>query len=207
MGTFEDVGKIAREIRRKPEEIPVVLEGMRSAKGAAKFVCEKALRSVSESDPDLLYPYFTDFIRLLDHENSFVKWGAILTVSNLAAVDSEGKLERAFRKYYAPLGGPAMVAAANIVVGSVKIARSKPHLADRIAAEILKVESADFRMHGEPSPECNAVACGQALDTFDAIYELIAKKKAVDSFMKRQCGSARPQVRRKAEKLVKKYGL
>jgi hypothetical protein len=202
-----DVGRIAQELCGKPAEIPAVVNGMLTEKTAVKFRYEKALRAVSEADPAILYPFFDNFVRLLGHENNFIQWGAILIVSNLAEADSKGKFEKVFARYDAPMKGPNMVAAANIINGSVKIAKSKPHLADRIAREILKVETSEYEMHGKPSPECSAVACGHALDAFDAIYALLEKKTAVNSFILRQCGSSRPPVRKKAEKLSKKLGL
>ena len=60
-------------------------------------------------------------VELLDNKNSFLKWGSILIIANLTPVDSEKRFDRIFKKYYAPIIGPAMVTAANIIGGSVKI--------------------------------------------------------------------------------------
>jgi hypothetical protein len=50
---------------------------------------------------------------------------------------------RILDRYFAPISGPVMVTAANIIGGAVKIARAKPALTERIVSEILKVEKVE----------------------------------------------------------------
>jgi hypothetical protein len=40
---------------------------------------------VSEKKPELVYSYFDFLVKLLDSENNFLKWGSIITISNLCA--------------------------------------------------------------------------------------------------------------------------
>ncbi len=206
-GKTMDAEKAARELAKKPDQIPAVLETLKNNPKAVKFACEKSLRMLSESNPGLLYQYFGELAGLLDHENSFIQWGAILTVANLARADSEERFESIFTKYFKPLKGPVMVAASSVIGGSAKIARAKPRLADRIAAEILKVEKTVFEMHGKASPECGVIARGQAMDALGEMYDLLEKRKGVDAFILRQLESSRPKVRKRAELLAKKLGL
>jgi hypothetical protein len=162
------------------------------------------LRLVSERRPELIYPYFGVFVGLLDSDNSFLKWGAIMTVANLAAVDAEKKFEAIFQKYYAPIPGPAMITAANIIGGSDKIARAKPELTERITREILKVEKGKYKNKGALSPECRNVAIGHAIDTFDKLFEQIDDKAKVIAFVKRQLKNTRKPVVKKAERFLKR---
>ena len=81
------------------KQIPGLVEALQAEKSSQKFAYEKALRLVSEKQPRLIYPYFDFFINLLDSDNSFLKWGAILTISNLAAVDSKKKFDKIFDEY------------------------------------------------------------------------------------------------------------
>jgi hypothetical protein len=200
-----DIEAIAKRVIKKPEEIEELIEALKVEKRAVKFSYEKVLRLVSEQRPELIYPYFEVFEGLLDSDNSFIKWGAILTIGNLAAVDKKKKFEAIFKKYYAPTSGPVMVTAANIIGSSAKIALAKPELTERITREILKVENAKYTRHDKPSPECRNVAIGQAIDSFEKFFEQIDDKKAVIAFVKKQLENTRKQAAKKAERFMRKH--
>lgn len=200
-----DRDAIAVEVLKYPETIPDLLEGLNAEKANIKYGSEKVLRLVSEERPELIYPHFDRFLEFLEGENKFMKWGGIMTIANLAIVDSEKRIEQIFDRYFAPINGPVMVTAANITGGAAKIAKAKPALTERIVTEILKVETAKYLMHGKLSPECNNVVCGRAVDTFTEIYDQIHEKKRVRDFVERQLRSSRPAVRKKAEKFFKKH--
>jgi hypothetical protein len=200
-----DINAIADQLIEKSRQITGLVEALQTEQSAKKFAYEKTLRLVSEKRPRLIYPYFDVFIGLLDSDNSILKWGAIITIGNLAAVDKKNKFEAIFKKYYAPVAGPALVTAGNVIGSSAAIARAKPALADSIACEILKVEKARFLSKGHHSPECRNVAIGHAIDAFDGFFDRIGDKAPVIRFVKRQLNSTRAPVARKAAQFIRKY--
>ncbi len=200
-----DIDAIVERVTSKPKEIAELVEALKVEKRAFKFNYEKVLRGVSEKRPELVYQYFGVFADFFDSDNSFLKWGAIITIGNLAAVDKEKKFEAIFDKYYEPISGPAMITAANIIGSSAKIALAKPELTQRITREILKVEKAKYQRKGKPSPECRNVAIGQAIDSFDKFFEQIEDKKAVLVFVKKQLKNTRKPVTKKAERFIQKH--
>jgi hypothetical protein len=200
-----DIAGIVDQVIEKPKSIDELIEALKVETRAVKFSYEKVLRQVSERRPDLIYPYFDVFVGLLDSDNSFLKWGAIMTVANLTAVDKENKFEAIFAKYYAPIPGPAMITAANIIGSSAKIARAKPELTERITREILKVEKAKYKNKGALSPECRNVAIGHAIDTFDKLFDQIGDKATVITFVKRQLKNTRKPVVKKSERFLRKH--
>jgi hypothetical protein len=198
-----DVAAAADRLIASPDRIAEWVEALRTEKGSVKYAYEKTLRLVSERRPELIYPHFDAFADLLDHENSFLKWGAIMTIAHLTPADTENRFEAIFDRYYAPVAGPTMVTASNIVGSSPRIIRAKPHLAQRITQEILKVEKAHYRHHGSPSPECRNVAIGHAIEAFDQFFDRIEDKAAVLAFVKRQLKNTREQVATKAERFLR----
>jgi hypothetical protein len=202
-----DKVKLANEVIKHPEIIPRLLEEINNPKGSIKFGCEKILRIVSEQKPEILYPYFDFYIKFLDSQNNFIKWGAIITISNLAAVDKEKKFDKIFSKYYSPITGKVMVTSANIIENSWKIVLARPELADKIANEILKSERSQYEYHGKLSSECSNVVFGHAIESFGHFYDKIINKKVVDSFIKRQLNNTRKPVAKKAEKFIRKYQI
>ncbi len=100
-----------------------------------------------------------------------------------------------------------MITAANIIGNSWKIARAKPALAGKITEEILKAETAEYINKGRLSPECNNIACGHAIGSFDKFFDEIKNKKAVVDFVKRQVNNERKAVAKKASGFLNKYGI
>jgi hypothetical protein len=199
------ITKMIESIQKNPELITELIKGMKAEKTSLKFSYEKILRSISERAPQLIYPYFEDLANLLDNENNFIKWGVIITISNLVIIDDGNKFIKLFEKYYSPVKGPTMITAANIIKSSWKLAIAKPELADRIACEILKVRSARYINHGQTSPECKNIACGHAIDSFSLFFDKIENKTPVFVFIKKQLKNSRPAVAKKAKKFLKKF--
>ncbi len=200
-----DVRAIVERVIERPEHIAKLVEALQSEKGTARYGYEKTLRLVSEQRPELIYPWFDVFAAMLDDDNSFLKWGAIMTVAHLTPVDSEGKFEAIFEKYYAPIEGPAMITAANIIGSSPEIALAKPHLTERIVQEILDIRRARYERKGSPSPECRNVAMGHAIDAFDRFFEQIEDKGSVLKFVRSQLENTRKPVVKKAETFLRKH--
>ena len=189
-------------VERMPELLETLLAAVSSDKGRVRLGAIKALRILSERAPYLIYPHFDFFARLLQHRNSILRWNAMLILGNLAAVDGERRTERIMDEYLAPISGPHLIDAANTMRGATAIATAKPHLADRIAARILKVERANYA-----TPECRNVAIGHAIRSLDRLFPTLANKRAVQRFVSRQIDNRRPATRKKAERFLRKWPI
>ncbi len=173
-------------------------EGLNEDKPRVRYGCAKAIRIMSEQRPDLLYPHFDFFVRLLDHENKILQWDAAFVLSHLAREDDGDKIAALLARYFSPIPGPVMITAANVIQGGARIAQAKPHLADRIAAEILKVATARYQ-----TPECRDVAIGHAIQALGAILPLLRNPVPVAQFVRKQVRNRRPATRKKAEQFLK----
>lgn len=193
---------IAAEVVEKPELVVKLVEGLGNKQARVKYGCEKVLRMVSERKPEILYPHFDLFVRLLDGDNTFLKWGSIHILANLAAVDIERKFDRIFDRYFAPIPGPSLIPAANTIGGAAKIALAKPELIARITRELLKVEKAEYQ-----TTECLNVALGQVINSFEMFFDQVEDKAPVISLVKRQLKNTRSATRKKAEAFIKRRGL
>ena len=196
-----DKGKIARTVIAEPELLATVMAGLEAEKAAVRFGCAGVLLALSELKPELVYPSLDRFAGLLNSENSILQWVAIRILANLAKVDSDNRLEALFDRYFAPITGPAMITAAQVMAGGAKIARAKPRLAGPIAAEILKVARAHYQ-----TEECRNVAIGHAVKAFDEFIELMPAPGPVERFVRKQLHNTRPATRKKAERFLKKHG-
>jgi hypothetical protein len=197
-----DKEKIAEKVIKNRELISELFDGLDSEKASIKYGCEKVLRIISEKPPKLLYPYFDVFVRMLDSENNFLKWGAIITIANLTSADSENKFEKVFKKYFSPISGPVMISAANVIGSAVKIALAKPELTGKITKEFLKVREAKYK-----TKECLNVAIGHAIESFEQLFDQIENKEPVIKFVREQTKNTRNAVRKKAEEFLKRHGV
>jgi hypothetical protein len=197
-----DKEEIAEWVIGEPGRLADVLEGLSARPAAIKYGCSKVLRLISQKQPEVLYPSFDLFIKRLDIDNTFLKCDAILILANLASVDSESKFEAVFDRYFAPIKGPTLIVAANIIGSAAKIAAAKPALSDRITAELLKVENARYQ-----TDECRNVALGQAIDSFDEFFGQIGDKERVRRLVKKQLENTRKSTARKAAQFLKKHGV
>ncbi len=193
---------LARKAIRTPRLIPDLLEGLNADKARIKYGCAKALRILSELRPDLLYPQFDFFVRLLDHENKIFQWDAAFVLSHLARTDAEDRFAALFSKYFSPISGPVMITAANVIQGGARIAQAKPHWADRVAAEVLKVGNARYQ-----TPECQNVAIGHAILALGKLMPLLHDRTRAVRFVRKQTRNPRPATRKKAEKFLKSLPL
>jgi hypothetical protein len=166
-----DKERIADKVIKNPELLLEVFQGLNADKARIKYGSEKVLRLISERKPEILYPHFDFFVSLLDSDNNFLKWGAIITIANLTTVDSEDKFEAIFDKYFAPIPGPELIPDGNVIENAAKIALAKPELTDRIVKEILKVEKAKYQ-----TEECRNVALGHAINSFSQFLTRLETK-------------------------------
>jgi len=194
--------EIADRVIKNQRLLPKIFEGLSSDKARIKYGCVKILRIISEKNPGTLYPKFDFFINLLDSDNTFLKWGAIDILANLASVDSENQFEGAFNKYFSAIPGPVLITAANVVGGAARIVLAKPELSERITKELLKVENAKYQ-----TTECRNVALGHVIQSFYQFFYHIEDKELVIALIKRQLTNTRNATKKKAEKFMEKHKI
>jgi hypothetical protein len=189
-----------QSITRQSSSLDALCEGLSAASARLKYGSSKALMLLSEQAPELLYPRFDFFAGLLASDFSILRWNATRILGNLATVDHQNKLEHLFDRYFAPILGDELVAAANAIGSASVIALAKPYLADRIARKILQVSRASYR-----TPECCNVAIGHAIQSLDRFFSLIQKRKPVLEFVQAQLENPRPATRKKAQTFLKRW--
>jgi hypothetical protein len=184
--------------------LPFLLNGTSSPKATIRYGCGKVLMDLSEKYPDKLYPHMDNFIGLLDSKYRILTWNAMAIIANLTRVDVEGKFDAIFDKYYSFLNNEYMVTVANVVGNSAMIALAKPHLIQRITAELLKVE--DISLSPHLTAECKRVIAEEAVKTFDAFFQDVEDKEQVIAFVKRQLDSTRVTLREQAHGFLTRWG-
>jgi hypothetical protein len=194
--------ELLQKVEKDFSLLPVVLKGTFSSKATVRYGCAKVLMDMSEKYPEILYPYFDDFIVLLKSKYRILTWNAIAIIANLTRVDRDRKFDAIFDQYYGFLNNEYMVTVANVVGNSAKIALAKPHLVQRITSELLKVENIKLTPH--LTAECKRVIIEHAIRSLDVFFEKIEAKEQVLSFVRKQLCSTRTSLRKEAQSFLEK---
>jgi hypothetical protein len=182
--------------------IPKLIEGTCATKASVRYGCGKVLIDLSTKHPQKLYPYFNDFVTMLDSKHRILTWTAMAIIANLTPVDNEGKFDKIFDKYYGYLDNEYMVTVANVVANSAKIAEAKPYLTQKIINELLKVKNLKVTPH--LTDECKLVIAEKAIQTFTALQKNANDKRQLRVFAREYTCCTRPSLRIKAEKFIQK---
>lgn len=195
-----DPAKVAALAIRDPECLAKAIAGLDESKATIKYGCDKVLRYLAAHSPEVLYPHFDEFAANLNSDKTILKWGAIEIISYLAQVDSDRKFDPIFEQYFAPIKGPVLITAANLIKAARRIASARPDLADRIAAKLLAVETARYK-----TAECRQIALCEAVRTFDDILPLVSDKAAVVAFVRKRRKSRRHSTKQAADKFLHRH--
>jgi hypothetical protein len=184
---------LVAQLVAEPPALRAAVEGL-SCAGSQKFRYSKALLTLSEQQPEVLYPYFSSFRRLMNADNRIIQWIAFRLIANLAPVDEKQLIAGIIDEYLAPIKGPVMITAATAIQGAVKIAAMNKPLTDKVVRAILKVERAQYQ-----TDECRNIAIGHAINALGTLDEPTKRRKEVVGFVQRQIRNTRNATRKKAE--------
>lgn len=205
LSTNPDLNQIIDEFIKDSTALNALFEIVITESSSIKYTCSKIVRRLSEQKPELIYPYFEDIVKWTHHNNSFIKWDGILTVSNLAAVDYEDKLKTIYQDYFALIHDPQMITAANVVGNAWKFVLAKPELESDITMRLLEVPNIIYINKGEPSPECNYIVRGKVLECFDHYFDCSGNQAAMIKFAEELLGCRRKSVGKNAEKFLRNH--
>ena len=85
----KDLLKIVKEDSSK---VPLLLEGIGHKRASVRYGCSNVLLKLSEESPELLYPEFAFFVKLLESKYRILIWTAFGILANLTHVDSKKKV-------------------------------------------------------------------------------------------------------------------
>ena len=182
------------KLRIKP--IKDLIANLSSLDPNVKFSSSRVLIEKSEREPQKLYPYFDEFLKLTENKNKIIIWTGIIIIGNLAKVDNKKKIEKILPRIFSLLNTGVMITAANTIAALAKIALAKPELKDRINTSLLKVER-----HSYDTLECKRIAIGHVITAFEKYQPKI--DKFVREFAQKASHSERPSTAKKAEKYLR----
>ncbi len=159
----------------------------------------KVLIFLAENQPEVLLPYWTNFIKLLKSENGFSKYVAIHVITLLVQIDKKGLFEKVFDVYYGLLDDESVMVASHLAGTSGKIAKAKPALQPKITQCLLAVDKTHFNASRQ------ALIKSYIIEAFSEYFEESEDKAMMIAFVKQQVDCESPKTRRAAKVFLQKW--
>jgi hypothetical protein len=163
-----------------------------------KYGMAKQFKIMAQENPSELYPFLDKFIPLLDNENNVIKWTVINIIGLLAKVDKKNKIDPLLGKLYKQLNCGKMITVNHIIECLMYVSMAKPEYKNKITKELLKIKNYVY-----DTDECKNIIYGKMIEAFDKYIESL--NNDVKIFVEEQTKNTRNSVKKKAEKLLKKW--
>lgn len=191
-------------VQKEPDILKELIDIEGTEPSAVKFAAEKAVRSISESNPKLFAGMEAEIFSLLKSENTFIRLGNIITCANLAVLSSDKICELLKEEYIPFLYSTNIAEFGNAVKGIPKIISVFPLLEEKLIPPLFEISERVFIHKGKPSDECRNVASGKVMEVFEKIGKNSPYRQEMLNFAEMNLTNTRNSAKRKAEKLVKK---
>ena len=120
----EDMGALVGLLQEKNDEI--------------RYTAFLVLQKRSETSPDV-YPFWEDFVQLLNSENSYHRSIGIMLISANVKWDESLKLDTMITKYLSLCDDEKFITARQSILSIKKWAQLKPQLVDELAQGLMKI--------------------------------------------------------------------
>lgn len=179
-----------------------IMEYIGHPKAEIWFGAAKTLLLLSEQIPELIYPHFEFYYKMISSPNQILKWTGMDITSNLVAVDYKKHLDQdILTKFYSLLKDESLITAGHAIQGLQKIALSHPEFNEEIVSELIKANEVIRKS------ECMNIVTGQLIDAFSKLFAQSTDKKSILELVTHGVKSSRNGTKIKAEKFLKKYKI
>ncbi len=175
------------------------LEKLESKDPKIKYGYAKELTQLASTAPQLLLPYYAEWLKLLHHPNNIIKWTAIDIIGRLSAADSDGSTITALPNIIALLHSGKLITSGHAIAALCMIAKNIPSMKDAILIELFKVAEDVFE-----TTECRNIAIGHVLKGLIDFTPDIKHNTAAKLLIDKAMANSRNATRIKAAKLSKK---
>jgi hypothetical protein len=191
-----NIKRVAEKALQDKGLLSELLDGLMCKEETKRYNCHKVLLFISNQCPKVLYPKWDYFANFLDSDNTYHKLSAIEILANLTKVDTKGKFEKMFERFYKLLDDKSFITAAYLANASGKIAKAKPKLQTKITNRLLSID----KTHHDP--ERRDLVNGGAIESFKEYFDQAGDKNKIIEFVKKQLRSKSPRTKKIAKEFM-----
>jgi len=181
------------------EILDEILQGLKSKNEFFRYNCHKVIFQISKTHPQLLYSKWDYFFDLLESPNAYHRMSAINIISYLTYADTGKKFDLVFERYFQFLDDESMIVARYLALSAGIIAKNKPYLSEKIIEKLLEIENTH---HEEGRKD---LIKHDIIQSFSVLFDQMAKKGKIISFVEKQLNSSSPKTRKAAKAFLNKF--
>ncbi len=193
-----NIERLAEKALQDKGLLAELLEKLWSKEETIRYNSHKVLCLISQEHPRILYPQWDYFAQFLESDNTYHKLSAIHILANLTKVDTRGKFEKMFDRFYGLLDDKSFITAAYLAGASGKVAKAKPKLQTRITNRLFGID----KTHHDP--ERRELVKGYIIESFKEYFEEAKNKKKIIEFVKKQLKSKSPRTKKIAKDFIER---
>lgn len=200
-----NIDEFIAELHEHPILLEMMFEIIKQNRGSEKFFCDKVIRITSKRYPSLVYPYFETLVHLMNCDNHFIKWGSIISLSNLISVDSQFLFYTIYEEYFNMINSDSMITSCSVIKQSWRFVMMHPEYDNDLTSRLKQVKHNTYIYQGKESSECKNLVIGAVIDSFFQYFDMSQNQKAMLEFVKAESTNTRASVAKKANKFLKKH--
>jgi hypothetical protein len=131
------------------ESIPELMAGLREKNTQIAYDCLKRLLVESEQS-SAVYPYFDDFVSMLENDNSYLRTRGLFLIAANARWDTEQKLGNVIDEYLSHIHDEKPITARQCIQTLPALARDKPEYRERIIAALKNADTSKYQETMQP---------------------------------------------------------
>jgi len=183
-----------------PNEIPHLIENLKSNEDSLRFNSFLLTQSIAREEGSLLYPYWQEFVSMLNDSNNFFRSIAIQILAALCPIDQENKFEWIQDDYFSHLHSGSIMTIRYLIQSFPVIYQAKPNLRSYLLSIMLHIEK-----HVNLKAERIDLVRNDILIVFEEIWELIGEKEPLVEFAEKALQAQSPKTKKQAKDFLKKY--
>lgn len=164
------------------------------------YHCFYIVTDASRMKPELYYEYWDEFVKLLEHSNSYHRDFGLELIANLVQVDNENRLSLIWTRYTEHLYDKKFMTGECCLSNLRVILKVRTDLIDEVIIMLL-----NFSNKCHYSEKQIALLESNMLDIFDDSIDKSSYKEEMISFIENRRSSISPKTRKRANQLLNRY--
>jgi hypothetical protein len=179
----------------------ILVEGSFDKNEIVRYNCARVLFRALGRSPESFYSYWDRFAKMLESPNGFHRSVAAQAIASLAAVDSDGRLNRVWKAYIGLLDDDKVMVSHYFIETLDKTCRARPDLQTKIFGALVGI---DRTQH---PPARKELLRADILTIFDTLFDTLtpAQRQRASAFAKAALTSSSPKTRKAAKSFVAKH--
>lgn len=191
---------LANWLEVNPEQIPLLVQGLTSPDDTFRFNSFNLVLQVCGSSPELIYPFWDQFVELLRSDNNFQRSIAVQILAALCKIDQNQWFETIQQEYFALLNCGSIMTARYVIQSAAEVYFAKPALRDSLETLFLKIDS----ISGLIPERIDLLKC-DILVFFESVFKYLQNPDKIIEFAQRATSCQSPKTRKQAKIFLEKF--